>query len=199
LVGERVLEIRTYRIRDGKRDEFGRRVSAVLPLLQRYGIDVVGHGPSIEDAEHYVLLRSFASLDQLDEQERAFYESDEWRAGPREGILELIETYHTVVLRSTDARGIAYRVGLRRRRRPDRVDDESAGPLPARGAARRAGRSAILPAIAARRFEWGATGLEPATSGVTVLPSLSPLVPVRRAFGGLGPLRVRRSLHVQLR
>ena len=54
-MGERVLEIRTYRIRDGKRDEFGRRVSAVLPLLQRYGIDVVGHGPSIEDAEHYVL------------------------------------------------------------------------------------------------------------------------------------------------
>lgn len=100
-MGERVLEIRTYRIRDGKRDEFGRRVSAVLPLLQRYGIDVVGHGPSIEDAEHYVLLRSFASLDQRDEQERAFYEGDEWRAGPREGILELIETYHTVVLRST--------------------------------------------------------------------------------------------------
>ncbi len=100
-MGERVLEIRTYRIRDGKRDEFGRRVSAVLPLLQRHGIDVVGHGPSIEDAEHYVLLRSFASLDQLDEQERAFYEGDEWRAGPREGILELIETYHTVVLRST--------------------------------------------------------------------------------------------------
>ena len=100
-MGERVLEIRTYRIRRGKRDEFGRRVSAVLPLLQRYGIDVVGHGPSIDDAEHYVLLRSFASLDQLDEQERAFYEGDEWRAGPREGILELIETYHTVVLRST--------------------------------------------------------------------------------------------------
>lgn len=100
-MGERVLEIRTYRIRDGKRDEFGRRVSAVLPLLQRYGIDVVGHGPSIEDAEHYVLLRSFASLDERDEQERDFYEGDEWRAGPREGILELIETYHTVVLRST--------------------------------------------------------------------------------------------------
>jgi hypothetical protein len=100
-MGERVLEIRTYRIRDGKRDEFGRRASAVVPLLQRHGIDVVGHGPSIEDAEHYVLLRSFASLDELDEQERAFYDGDEWRAGSREGILELIETYHTVVLFST--------------------------------------------------------------------------------------------------
>jgi len=98
---ERILEIRTYRIRDGERDEFGRRSSAVVPMLERYGIDVVGHGPSIEDAEHYVLLRSFASLEERDEQERVFYEGDEWRSGPREGILELIETYHTVVLRST--------------------------------------------------------------------------------------------------
>lgn len=96
-----MLEIRTYRIREGERDEFGRRASAVVPMLQRYGIDVVGHGPSIEDAEHYVLLRSFASLDERDEQEGAFYEGDEWLSGPREGILELIETYHTVVLRST--------------------------------------------------------------------------------------------------
>ena len=98
---ERILEIRTYRILDGERDEFGRRSSEVVPMLKRYGIDVVGHGPSIEDAEHYVLLRSFASLEERDEQERVFYEGDEWRSGPREGILELIETYHTVVLHST--------------------------------------------------------------------------------------------------
>lgn len=76
-------------------------MSASAPMLGRHGIDVVGHGPSIEDAEHYVLLRSFASLDEREAQEEAFYEGDEWRSGPREGILELIETYHTVVLRST--------------------------------------------------------------------------------------------------
>jgi len=97
----RILEIRTYRIREGERDEFGRRMSAAVPMLGRYGIHVVAQGPSIGDAEHYVLLRSFASLEELDEQERTFYEGDEWRSGPREGILELIETYHTVVLRST--------------------------------------------------------------------------------------------------
>lgn len=99
-MAERVLEIRTYRIRDGERDEFGRRMGASVPMLERHGIDVVGHGPSIEDAQHYVLLRSFASLDELTAQEEAFYEGDEWRSGPREGILELIEAYHTVVLHS---------------------------------------------------------------------------------------------------
>ncbi len=99
---ERVLEIRTYRTSAGERDEFGRRMTAAVPLLVRHGIDVVAHGPSIEDAEHYVLLRSFSSLDEREVQEDTFYDSDEWRSGPREAILELIETYHTVVLRSTD-------------------------------------------------------------------------------------------------
>ncbi len=98
---ERVLEIRTYRIRDGERDEFERRMKGAVPLLERHGIDVVGQGASIEDAEHYVLLRSFASLEELVEQEEAFYDGEEWRLGPREGIIELIEAYHTVVVRST--------------------------------------------------------------------------------------------------
>jgi len=102
-VTDRVLEIRTYRIQAGRRDEFSRRVATVLPLLQRHAIDVVGHGPSIGDDEHYVLLRSFASLDEREEREQRFYEGDEWRDGPREGILELIESYHTVVLRSSEA------------------------------------------------------------------------------------------------
>lgn len=98
---ERVLEIRTYRIREGRRDEFGRRMSAAVPMLERYGIHVVGHGPSLADEEHYVLLRSFASLAEREQQEQRFYDGDEWRSGPREGIMELIGTYHTVVLRST--------------------------------------------------------------------------------------------------
>ncbi len=76
-------------------------MSAAAPMLERHGIDVVGHGPSLDDAEHYVLLRSFASLADREAQEEAFYGGSEWRSGPREGIMELIETYHTVVLRST--------------------------------------------------------------------------------------------------
>lgn len=99
---ERLLEIRTYRVVDGQRDEFGRRMAAVAPMLIRYGIDLVGQGPSTEDDEHYVLLRSFASSDERDRLEDAFYGGEEWIDGPRSGIMELIETYHTVVLRITD-------------------------------------------------------------------------------------------------
>jgi hypothetical protein len=101
MANERLLEIRTYAIQEGHRDTFGKRMAAVVPMLDRSGIDVVGHGPSIEDDKHYVLLRSFTSSDELRRQEDAFYGGLEWRAGPRAGILEFIEAYHTVVLRST--------------------------------------------------------------------------------------------------
>lgn len=106
MTDDRVLEIRTYRIVPGRRGEFARRVDAVLPLLAATGIEVLGHGPSIDDSdegEHYVLVRSFASLDERRAQEAAFYGGAAWRAGPRDGILELIEAYHTVVLRSSAA------------------------------------------------------------------------------------------------
>jgi broad specificity phosphatase PhoE len=99
----RVLEIRTYRIRAGACDEFGRRMATALPTLERYGIDVVGMSPSEADDEHYALLRSFHSLEEREVREAAFYSSDDWRNGPRESIIELIESYHTVVVRSTQA------------------------------------------------------------------------------------------------
>lgn len=97
-----VLEIRTYRIHEGRRDEFDRLFrEGALPLLRRFGVQVVGAGPSIDDALHYVLLRAYSSLDELNEQESAFYGSHEWRDVHREPILACIASYHTVVLETT--------------------------------------------------------------------------------------------------
>lgn len=98
----RVLEIRTYRIVQGQRDEFNRRfVDGALPMLRRWGIEVVGFGPSVDDDEHWVLIRAFPSVDERNRQEDAFYGSDEWRTEHRPGIMALIVSYHTVVLPTT--------------------------------------------------------------------------------------------------
>jgi hypothetical protein len=43
-------------------------------------------------------MRRYHSLAQREESENAFYGSDEWRQGPREAILALIETYTEIVL-----------------------------------------------------------------------------------------------------
>jgi hypothetical protein len=94
-----VLEIRTYQLRPGAGAQFDRLFrERARPLLDRHGIDVVWHGPSMDDPDSYTLMRSFGSAEARDREESAFYGSDEWRDGPREPILALIETYHTIVL-----------------------------------------------------------------------------------------------------
>ena len=48
-------------------------------------------------------MRAFASIEQRDEQEAAFYGSDQWRLGPREAVVSRIESYHTIVIETSAA------------------------------------------------------------------------------------------------
>jgi hypothetical protein len=96
------MEIRTYRLRAGSREEFVRVMRAeAVPLLRRHGITVVDSGGSLVDedgVEEAYLIRAFGSRADREEQEESFYSSDDWHSGPREAILSRIESYHTVVL-----------------------------------------------------------------------------------------------------
>ena len=97
-----VLEIRTYRLKGGSEEAFHRVVAEQsVPLLSRFGIDVVRFGPSEQSEDgfvDYVLVRAFESHEAREEQEARFYGSSEWRSGPREAIVSRIESDHTVVL-----------------------------------------------------------------------------------------------------
>jgi hypothetical protein len=93
------VEIRSYNLKPGTREEFHRLFfEAALPLLQQWNVDVVASGPSLHDKNSYYLIRSFHSLSHREEIENAFYGSDEWRKGPREQIIALIESYTEIVL-----------------------------------------------------------------------------------------------------
>jgi hypothetical protein len=70
----------------------------VLPLLTRSGINVVGHGPSLDDPDLYYLARACGSAAERDERLDAFYGSDEWRSGHRDKVLALIESHHVLLL-----------------------------------------------------------------------------------------------------
>jgi hypothetical protein len=94
-----VVEIRTYKLRPGAGAAFHRTVvEESLPMLQRWGVDVVAFGPSLDDDDSYYLIRSYASLEERQRSQHAFYGSDEWRHGPREAILSRIESDSAVVL-----------------------------------------------------------------------------------------------------
>jgi hypothetical protein len=98
-VSEGVVEIRSYRLKPGSGPEFHRLVvEQSLPMLERWGVDVIAYGPSLDDDDLYVLIRGYTSVDDLQRSQGAFYGSDEWRDGPREAILSLIESDISVVL-----------------------------------------------------------------------------------------------------
>ena len=98
------LEIRSYSLKPGSREEFHRLfLEKAMPLLKRWNIDVVTYGPSLHDETSYYLMRRYDSFAHREESEDAFYGNDEWRKGPRESILALIEIYTEIVMELDDA------------------------------------------------------------------------------------------------
>lgn len=99
-----IIEIRTLILKPETRNEFQRTfIEEALPLLQRWDFDVVAHGPSLHDESTYYVIRRFESVGQREQMEDAYYASDDWRKGPRERILALLESYVDVVLEVDDA------------------------------------------------------------------------------------------------
>jgi len=94
-----LVEIRSYTLKPGTREEFHRLVvEQSMPMLKRWNMDVVAYGPSLHDENSYYLIRRFDSLAHHKQSEDAFYGSDEWKQGPREAIIALIENYTEFVL-----------------------------------------------------------------------------------------------------
>src|SRR4029450_1943793 len=91
-------DIRTYKLRRGRRGRFDRIFRAeALPLLQRVGVAVGCFGPSLVDDDYYLLVRGFASRAERDEQLTAFYGSEAWQRRFAARVEPLIASYHVVV------------------------------------------------------------------------------------------------------
>ena len=93
------IEIRTLTLKPNSRDEFRRLyIEEALPRLKRWNFDVVAHGPSLHDENTYYVIRRYDSLAQREQMEDTYYASDDWRNGPREAMLALIESYVEAVV-----------------------------------------------------------------------------------------------------
>jgi hypothetical protein len=96
---KRFVEVRSYNLKHGHRDEFHRLVvEQSLPLVRKWKVDVVDFGPSPHDEDSYYLIRAYASLAERASSHEGFYASPEWREGPREAVIALIESDTSIVL-----------------------------------------------------------------------------------------------------
>ena len=93
------VEIRSYNLKPGTRADFDRLArEQAVPMLLRWGVDVVAYGASPHDADSYYLIRAYTDLPERARSQDAFYGSAEWREGPREPIVALIDSYTSTVL-----------------------------------------------------------------------------------------------------
>jgi len=101
---KKLVEIRSYNLKPGRREEFHRLVlEKSLPLLKRWKVDVVAFGPSPHDENSYYLIRAYKSLEDRQTSQDAFYGSPDWRQGPREAIIALIESDTSIVIEMEEA------------------------------------------------------------------------------------------------
>jgi hypothetical protein len=99
-----VVEIRSYNLKPGMSERFRQLFAdAAFPMLQRANIDVIAFGPSLHDPQSWFLVRSFDSVEDRQASEDAFYGSTEWIEGPREAVLDCIESYTTIVIEADPA------------------------------------------------------------------------------------------------
>ena len=98
-----VVEFRSLSLKPGTRDQFHRVFTEQsLPLLTRSNMDVVAHGPSMHDEHTYFVIRRFDSLVRRGQIEDSFYDSNNWKLGPREALVALIDNYVDIVLELDD-------------------------------------------------------------------------------------------------
>lgn len=99
-----LVEFRSYTLKPASRERFHQLVlEQSMPMLKCWHVDVVDFGPSAHDEDSYYLIRRYDSLAHREQSQDAFYGSDEWKLGPREAILALIENYTSFVLELADA------------------------------------------------------------------------------------------------
>lgn len=98
------IEIRSLTLKPGTLDQFHHLyIEEALPRLSRWNFDVLAHGPSLHDENTYYVIRRYDNLAQREQMEDAYYASDDWRKGPREALLALIENYTDIVFELDEA------------------------------------------------------------------------------------------------
>ena len=93
-----IVEVRSYRIKPGRRAEFIHLFETrAVPALRAHGMKVTGPFLDVENPNKFVWLRSFPSLEERERMRTEFYEGDLWK-NEMEGIaMPMLESYDVIL------------------------------------------------------------------------------------------------------
>jgi NIPSNAP len=93
-----IVEVRSYRIKPGRRAEFIQFFETrAIPALRSHGMRVVGPFLDLENPNKFVWLRLFPSLEERERMKTEFYEGDLWKNELESIAMPMLESYDVVL------------------------------------------------------------------------------------------------------
>jgi NIPSNAP protein len=93
-----IVEVRSYRIKPGKRAEFiDLFEKRAIPALRSYGMKIIGPLLDVENPNKFVFLRSFPSLETREQMKNDFYGGEIWK-NELEGLaMPMLDSYDVIL------------------------------------------------------------------------------------------------------
>jgi len=93
-----IVEVRSYRIKPGRRAEFIEFFeNRSIPALRSHGMKVLGPLLDLENPNKFVWLRSFPSLGERDRMNNDFYEGELWKNELEAIAMPMIDSYDVIL------------------------------------------------------------------------------------------------------
>lgn len=93
-----IVEVRSYRIKPGRREEFVEFFETrAVPAQRAHGMKILGPLLDLENPNKFVFLRAFPSLDERDRMKDDFYESDVWKNELESIAMPMLDSYDVIL------------------------------------------------------------------------------------------------------
>lgn len=94
-----ILEMRTYKLKPGKRAEFLEIFrSKSIPAHDQIGMKILGPFLSIEDPDVFFFMRGFPDLESREPMKAQFYEGKLWKDELENVLMPMLEKYDVVLV-----------------------------------------------------------------------------------------------------
>ena len=93
-----IVEVRSYRVKPGKRDAFIEFFETrAVPALRSHGMKILGPLLDIENPNKFVFLRSFPSLEERERMKNDFYQSELWKNELKSIAMPILDSYDVIL------------------------------------------------------------------------------------------------------
>jgi hypothetical protein len=93
-----IVEVRSYRVKPGRRAEFIQFFETRgVPAQRSLGMKIYGPLLDLENPNKFVFLRSFPSLEERDRMKSAFYDGDLWKNELEAIAMPMIDSYDVIL------------------------------------------------------------------------------------------------------